>query len=453
MLDERRTIAALASAPGAAGVAVIRVSGPESLELLRRCFSHRGDYEPRRLYLGQVLLAGRSVEQAMAVFFRAPMSYTGEDAAELHCHGGQEPVRATLEALFAAGASPAEPGEFTRRAFLNGKLDLSQAEAVMDLISARAEGAHRLALRQLEGRLGRAVQKLADDLLLLLAEVEVTADYPEEDLEEQTAARCAERLTAAAQALDRLLATVRAGRTVREGLRCAIVGRPNAGKSSLLNALLSEDRAIVTARPGTTRDTLDAEADLDGLAVTFVDTAGIRESHDEIERLGVERARRQLETADIALLVVDGAEGITDDDRRIAAVCAGLPFIAVLNKADLPQAVTSPQAEDLGTPHALALSALTGQGVEALRALLHRLAMGSEGLGESAVLANLRHIDCARQARQALADALEGISAGFPPDTAAADIRRAWHALGQITGSTVDEDVIDLIFSRFCLGK
>ncbi len=453
-MDDGRTIAALATAPGMAGVAVVRVSGPDSLGVLHRCFSRRGDYEPRKLYHGRVLLAGQPVERALAVWFRAPHSYTGEDAAELHCHGGQEAVRATLEALFAAGAAPAEPGEFTRRAFLHGRMDLSQAEAVMDVIAARAEGAHRLALGQLEGRLGREVSTLADDLLTLLAEVEVTVDYPEEDLEERTTAHCVDRLTATAAALERLLGTARAGRTLREGLRCAIVGRPNAGKSSLLNALLGEDRAIVTATPGTTRDTLDAEADLDGLAVTFVDTAGIRHSDDEVERLGVERARRALTTAGVAVLVVDGSQTLNADDRDIAGACAGLPLVVALNKADLPQALMPGEAAvALGTPHAVALSARTGQGVDGLRTLLRHLALGSEALGESAVLANLRHIECARQAHAALGEALAALRAGFPPDTAAIDIRRAWHALGQITGGTVDEDVIDLIFSRFCLGK
>jgi tRNA modification GTPase len=454
MYMDDTTIAAPATAPGTAGIAVIRISGPKSLDVLRGCFTHAGEYEPRRMYYGTVKLAGEPVDQAMAVYFQSPQSYTGEDMAELQCHGGQETVRAVLQAALASGATAAQPGEFTKRAFLNGKLDLSQAEAVMDIISARAEGARRLALGQLEGRLGRRVSEIQDELLLLLAEIEVTVDYPEEDLEEQTTQTVAERLRAICAELMDLLATARAGRALREGVRAAIVGRPNAGKSSLLNALLGEDRAIVTARPGTTRGTLDAEASIRGLPVTFTDTAGIRHSRDEIELMGVERARKALASASLALLVLDGSAGITDDDREIAAAAGDVPLILVLNKADLPLQATARQAESefssLGT---VAVSAVTGQGIAALQDLIFSACAGAEGFSESAALSNLRHIEAVKEASAALGEAIGTLEKGFPPDTAATDVRRAWHELGQVTGRTVDEDVVDLIFERFCLGK
>jgi tRNA modification GTPase len=406
------------------------------------------------MYYGSVLLRGEAVDRGLAVFFKAPASYTGEDMAELHCHGGQETVRAALEAVLAAGAGLAEPGEFTKRAFLNGRMDLTQAEAVMDLVSSRAEGARRLALGQLEGRLGRRVTEIQDALLSLLAEIEVTVDYPEEDLEERTSAGCLERLAGVSDELSALLKTARAGRAMREGVRCAIVGRPNAGKSSLLNALLGEDRAIVTAKPGTTRDTLDAEANILGLPVVFTDTAGIRHSRDEIELLGVERARRALTTASLALLVLDGTAELAPDDRAIRDAAGEIPLIAVLSKADLQQKLAPEGVKAaLSCMAALPVSALTGQGVEALQKLIFGACAGSEGFGESAVLANVRHIESVRDAAEAVSQATQALREGFPPDVAATDIRRAWHALGQVTGKTVDEDVIDLIFEKFCLGK
>jgi tRNA modification GTPase len=449
------TIAAPATAPGQAGIAVIRISGPESLQVLRGCFSHAGDYEPRRMYYGNVLMGGEAVDQALAVYFKAPRSYTGEDMAELQCHGGQEAVRAVLQAAFAAGAVPAAPGEYSKRAFLNGRLDLSQAEAVMDIISAEAEGARKVALGQLEGRLGRRVSELQDELLQLLAEIEVTVDYPEDDIEERTAQGAIEKLDNVSKELNDLLATARAGKALREGVRCAIVGRPNTGKSSLLNALLGEDRAIVTARPGTTRDTLDAAADIRGLPVTFIDTAGIRYSRDEIEAIGVERAKKALSQASLALLVLDANAGILQGDTEIAAgVGAGVPLIVALNKADLDMQ-TSPEQASAAFPSCgvVAVSAITGKGMAALQDLIFETCAGRQEFTQSAVLSNLRHIEAAKEAAEALGQASEALKGGFPPDTAATDIRRAWHALGQVTGRTVDEDVIDLIFERFCLGK
>lgn len=454
MREENTTIAAPATAPGTAGIAVIRISGPGALDVLRGCFSHEGEYEPRRMHYGRVLLGGEPVDQALAVYFKAPRSYTGEDMAEIHCHGGQEAVRAVMEAVLAAGAVAAEPGEFTKRAFMNGRLDLSQAEAVMDIISARAEGARRLALGQLEGRLGRKVSAIQDELLLLLAEIEVTVDYPEDDLEEHTALAVKGRLEAIAQELAQLLSTARAGRALREGVRCAIVGRPNAGKSSLLNALLGEDRAIVTARPGTTRDTLDAEANILGLPVTFIDTAGIRHSHDEIELMGVERAKKALTSASIVILVLDGTVGITADDREIAAAAGDAPLILVLSKSDLSAALVPEEASKaLPCAGAVAASALTGQGLAQLEDMIFESCTGGEGFAESVALSNLRHIESVKEAASALVEAIDALAQGFPPDTAATDIRRAWHALGQVTGRTVDEDIVDLIFERFCLGK
>ena len=424
------TIAAVATAPGEGGVAIIRISGPDAGKVLQGCFCARENPVslPRRMVYGRFVRRRETVDLGLAVYLPGPGSFTGEDTAELYCHGGQAATRRVLEAALEAGARMAQRGEFSRRAFLNGRMDLTQAEAVMDMVAARTDRAAAQALAQLRGRLGREITQMADELLDLIAMIEVTCDYPEEDIEQEQVDVWVERLRRTQRRLEQLLATAQGGRVLREGVRCALVGRPNVGKSSLMNALMGEERAIVTPVAGTTRDTVEAQADLDGLCVTLIDTAGIRETKDPVEALGVARSRQALEEADLVLVVLDASEGVTEAARAILAQPAG--------------------CED-----ALALSAKTGQGLDGLiKAMADLCGAGKVQPGE-AVLTQTRHRDAVRRAGLAVGEACEALEAGYPLDMATGGLRAAWRALGEVTGGTVDEDVIDRIFEKFCLGK
>lgn len=443
------TIAAVATAPGEGGVAVIRISGPDAARVLQGCFRGREDplSSPRRMAYGRFVRGTETVDLGLAVYMPGPGSFTGEDTAELHCHGGQAATRRVLEAALAAGARMAQRGEFSRRAFLNGRMDLTQAEAVMDMVAARTDRAAAQALAQLRGRLGREITRMADQLLDLIAMIEVTCDYPEEDIAEEQTAVWVERLHQMQQRLEQLLATAQGGRVLREGVRCALAGRPNVGKSSLMNALMGEDRAIVTPVAGTTRDTVEAQADLDGLCVTLIDTAGIRETEDPVEALGVARSRQVLDEADLALVVLDASEGLTEADRAILAQTEGMPRLVVANKCDLAGGLPE------GCGEAIALSAKTGQGLAGLKQAVARLCGAGRVQPGEAVLTQTRHRDAVRRARLAVGEALEALEAGYPLDMATGGLRAAWKALGEVTGGTVDEDVIDRIFEKFCLGK
>lgn len=451
------TIAAVATPPGMGGVAVVRISGPDARRILMRIFEPaggwRGGPRPRRMVYGRVMLDGQPVDDALAVYFRGPRSYTGEDAAEIHGHGGWTAPRRTLEAALAAGARMAAPGEFTQRAFHNGKIDLSQAEAVMDMVSASTDSAAQVAYGQLSGRLRSRVEAARSALLDALAGIEVTIDYPEDDLDAPVAQESIRRIEAIARDLKKLLATAQAGRIYREGVRCAIVGRPNVGKSSLLNALLGEDRAIVTDTPGTTRDTLEAEIDVHGLRVVVVDTAGIRASSDPLEQMGVERARRAVSAARLALFLVDGTRPIRDEDRALYREVAVRPHIVLRSKLDAAELSEEAVSEAFPGVPLVSLSAKTGEGLDQLERAILDVCAGGAVLPGEALMSNVRHIDAVRRAHSELDEALATLRSGFPPDLATPGIRAAWHALGEVTGGTVDEDVVRHIFAHFCVGK
>ena len=361
------TIAAVATAPGEGGVAIIRISGPKAADVLRGCFRGGEDpvQAPRKMVYGRFLRKKETVDLGLAVYMPGPASFTGEDTAELHCHGGQASTRRVLEAALEAGARMAQRGEFSRRAFVNGRMDLTQAEAVMDMVAARTDRAASQALAQLRGKLGAAITAMADKLLDMVAMIEVTCDYPEEDIEEAETAVWIERLCDMEGQLQRLLDTAQGGRILREGIRCALAGRPNVGKSSLLNALVEEDRVIVTPIAGTTRDTVEAQADLGGVCVTLIDTAGIRESDDPVETMGVARSREALNSADLVLVVLDASAGLTDEDREILQETRGMERIIVVNKSDLKA-----ELPELHGERVMAVSARTGEGVEAVAAFL-----------------------------------------------------------------------------------
>ena len=433
------TVFAPASAVGGA-IAVIRISGPQAAQTVG-VLSADITQTPRELRFVRVCAGGETLDDGMAVFFRAPRSYTGEDMVELHCHGGSQTVQRILALLSSCGFRPAEGGEFTRRAFLNGKMDLAQAEAVMDVINAGAEQSLKAALAQLHGGVSREVGAVESLLLDALSGIDAAIDYPEE-AEADAYAALPEQLCAAQARVAALIAGGRQGRVLRDGLRVVILGRPNVGKSSLLNALLGQDRAIVTNAAGTTRDVLDERTSIGGVPVRLVDTAGIRETLDEAERIGVDRAREALRLADVVLVVLDGAAPLTAEDRALLAETDGCCRILLQNKCDLPAA---PQS---GLPDsAMPVSAKTGEGLSALRERI--LALAAPNRADAVCITNERHLHALERAQAMLGAA----AAARELDCIATDLRAALHHLGSITGTDVDDSVIDRIFSRFCVGK
>lgn len=429
------TVFAPSSAIGGA-IAVIRVSGPLTREIADRILDRTVTDRPGRLVHTRVKRGAQTVDDCMAVFFQAPFSYTGEDMLELHCHGGMQTVRAVQGVLSEAGGVPAAPGEFTKRAFLAGKMDLSQAEAVMDVINAQADSSLRSALEQLGGSVSRRIRAVEDTLLDARSAIEAAIDYPDE-AEADAYAALPHVLDDAKAALSTLIEEGRRARVLRDGLRVAIIGRPNVGKSSLLNALLGEDRAIVTAAAGTTRDVLDERLSIAGVPVRLIDTAGVREASDEAERIGVDRAKQALESADVVLLVLDGSMDKTAEDEALLSETAGKPRIVVANKRDLGTRIDG----------ALSISCKTGEGLEDLKARIAALAEPS--LQSTAAITNERHIDALVRAREAMTHA----ETQTDPDCIATDLSDALHRLGTITGTDVDAEVIDRIFSNFCVGK
>ncbi|MFO7941491.1 MAG: tRNA uridine-5-carboxymethylaminomethyl(34) synthesis GTPase MnmE, partial [Bacillota bacterium] len=432
------TIAAVATPPGRGGVAIVRVSGPETMRITSVVLRGRDmgqiNLSPRRVEVGFAVDpdAGEALDEVLCFYMPGPRSYTGEDVLEIHCHGGPIPVGRILEAVFRSGARPAEPGEFTRRAFLNGRIDLTQAEAVGDLVAARSRTAARLALDQLEGHLGREVRRLRSELLDILASIEVVLDYPEMDIEERQIAEIATAARRIGGHLENLRESASVGRPFREGVRTVILGRPNVGKSSLLNALLGRERAIVTDVPGTTRDTVEEELILRGIPLILVDTAGIRESGDDVERLGVQRAREAARRAELILVVLDDSNGLAKEDRSIvASLDDGPATVIVVNKTDLRGgAVPLAEIREM-MPDApiVRTSALTGEGLDALEETVANLVLGAGGApggeAEGAVLTSARHERAVAAAGEAVSAFVAALRTGMPVDVAAIDLREA----------------------------
>jgi tRNA modification GTPase len=382
---------------------------------------------------------------------RAPKTYTREDVIEITCHGGLLPAKLVLDAVLAGGARLATPGEFTRRAFLNGRIDLAQAEAVADLIHSRTQLALQAANEQLAGKLSHRINELRDQLMATLAHVEAHIDFPDEDITPDTRGQLIERLEAGLNFVNELLRTAPEGQILRRGIRTAIIGRPNAGKSSLLNQLLGHDRAIVSAMPGTTRDTIEETANVRGLPVVFIDTAGLREAGDEIEREGIRRSRQSFERADLILHVLDNAEPLTDADGRYLAEFAGKKRLLIRNKSDLPPKLSLP-AELEST--VVEVSCVTGKGIEALKDGIKEAAWSGEIKAEMLeVMINSRHQDALTRARTAIQAANGALRQDAPLELAAMDLRIAANAVGEIVGKTTTEDLLERIFSSFCIGK
>lgn len=456
MLDD--TIAAIATPLGEGGLAVVRLSGPQALAVAEQCFVPAGKSPVKpsaapshTLHFGHVVSNGRIVDEALLAIMRAPRTFTREDVVEITCHGGLLPAKMVLDAVLASGARVAEPGEFTRRAFLNGRLDLAQAEAVADLIHSRTELALQAANEQLAGKLSQRINTLRDDLVKTLAHVEAHIDFPDEDIAPDTKDQLLARLQDGVRYMDELLRTANEGRLLRRGIRAAIIGRPNAGKSSLLNQLLGHDRAIVSAMPGTTRDTIEETANIRGLPVVFIDTAGLRETRDAVEMEGVRRSRQTLEQAEFILHVLDNSEPLTDADRSYLAEFASRKRILVRNKIDLTQQLALP---DNAEARQTAVCCLTGKGIESLKDAIKELAWSGEIKVEMLqVMINSRHQDALQRARIAALRTIDALRENQTLELAALDLRIAVNAVGEIVGKTTTEDLLDTIFSQFCIGK
>lgn len=448
------TIVAVSSALGEGAVGVVRLSGDKSLDIADGVLNKPLSATPRMMELRYVMEGSQKVDEVLAVYMPGPHSYTAEDVVELQCHGSLAALEKILALCVQQGAVLAEPGEFTKRAFLNGRIDLTQAEAVMDIIRAKSATALQMALRAQQGELGQKIRGIRNAIIDAVVLLEAKIDYPEDDIEEITYARLEQDFSAAMQQIEGLLATGRTGRILREGLQVAIVGRPNVGKSSLLNALLQEERAIVTDVAGTTRDVIEEQLLIGGIPVVLSDTAGLHDTADCVEKLGVERSRSLLEKADLILCVLDGSEPLQQEDRDILAVLENKQFVLVWNKADLGarNQVSGARCQVTGVGE-IQVSAKTGEGIGELRQLLQRFAYRGNAGDQNFFVQNVRHLDLLKRAKAGLDNALEAVREQLPYDCVTIDLQEALGALGEITGDAVTDEVINKIFAKFCVGK
>ena len=452
------TIAAIATPLGEGGLAVVRISGQGALAVADKSFlpSGKNSLKPsaagsHTIQYGNIVGDGKVIDEVLLAILRAPRTFTREDTVEISCHGGLLPAKLVLDTLLKNGARLAEPGEFTRRAFLNGRIDLAQAEAVADLIHSRTELALSAANEQLAGKLSQRINQLRDDLMLTLAHVEAHIDFPDEDIAPDTRDKLLQRLENGIAFMDELLRTANEGQILRRGIRAAILGRPNAGKSSLLNQLLGRDRAIVSPIAGTTRDTIEETANIRGLPVVFIDTAGLREARDEIEVEGIRRSRQSLVEAEFILHVLDASQPLTEADESYLAEFAGKKRILVRNKTDLPEKINLPQ--NLAVP-VVSVCCVNGQGIEKLKDTIKELVWTGEITTEMLqVTINSRHQDALNRARAMTRQATDALRAGATLELVAMDLRIAANAVGEIVGKTTTEDLLDSIFSTFCIGK
>ncbi|MDF2804514.1 MAG: tRNA modification GTPase TrmE [Anaerocolumna sp.] len=459
MFDD--TIAAIATAPGEAGIGIVRLSGNKAIEILDKIYKGKRsksafDMPSRVASYGHIIDEnGNVVDEVLSFIMRKPNSYTTEDVVEIHCHGGIIPVRRIMELVLKNGAVMAEPGEFTKRAFLNGRIDLTQAEAVIDVITSKTETGLNAALNQLEGELSKELHSIMDDLLSILAHIEASIDFPEHDIEEVTQDNILKSSIKVAEAMKKLSDSFEEGKIIRDGLSTAIVGRPNVGKSSLLNVLVKESRAIVTDIPGTTRDIIEEYLNIGGVLIKLVDTAGIRETEDVVEKIGVERTKAAIEDAEVVIFVIDASVMLTQEDHDILQLIREKRVIVAANKIDKGLDEDINKLIDIfGKDNVIEMSVKQKLGIEKLEDKIKKLVYhGQATVSKNKMVTNIRHKDLLDKALDSIRKAIEELEDGVPVDLLSVDIKEAWGRLGQITGDVVEEDIINEIFSKFCIGK
>lgn len=454
------TIAAIATAPGEGGIGIIRISGPKSLEVAEEIFfSMSGkkisEYPARTLIFGNIKDGDKKIDEVLVAYMKGPNSYTAEDVIEINCHGGFISVKRILELVLSKDVRLAEAGEFTKRAFLNGRIDLSQAEAVIDVINAKTDKAHEVAEKQLDGFLSNRIREFREKVTELLAQVEVAIDYPEEDIEFIAYTTLEEKTRELNKDIKKLYETSESGKIFREGLKTVIVGKPNVGKSSLLNSILGENRAIVTDIPGTTRDVIEEFVNIKGIPLKIVDTAGIRETDDVVEKIGVEKSMASFDTADLIIMVVDSSSELSEEDREILEKVQGKETILLLNKTDLSQVIDEEEVKKyVNEENIIKISALHNEGIENVHDRIEAMVYkGDIKSSSNVIITNSRHKDALYRAMKSAEDAMRAIEDRMPLDFVEVDLKNIWDYLGYINGDTVSEDLLDNIFHNFCIGK
>lgn len=454
------TIAAISTPVGEGAISIVRLSGPHAIEIANKLFTGKNlhEVETHTMHYGKMIdpTSKEVADEVILSVMRAPKTFTCEDVVEINCHGGLMAVNRILELVLDRGARLAEPGEFTKRAFLNGRIDLSQAEAVMDVIQSKTSQAMDVALNQLDGKLSRLIKQLRQELIETIAHVEVNIDYPEyDDVEEMSHELMREKTKYVHDEIEKLLQVAKQGKILREGIRTAIIGRPNVGKSSLMNALVQEERAIVTDVPGTTRDVIEEYVNVRGIPLKLMDTAGIRETKDLVEKIGVERSHKILQEADLVLLMLNYNEELTDDDRKIFKSLKNMNYIVLINKTDLSPKIDLKEIKEMASNHpVITTSLIQDKGIDELETALSDLFFSDQVMTENLTyISNIRHIHLLKQSQEALEDAMEALELNMPLDIIQIDVTRTWEFLGEIIGDTASESLIDQLFSQFCLGK
>nr|WP_330385840.1 tRNA uridine-5-carboxymethylaminomethyl(34) synthesis GTPase MnmE [Romboutsia lituseburensis] len=454
------TIAAIATAPGEGGIGIIRISGERSLSVAEEIFRSMSgklikDYKTRTLVYGNIVDGDKVIDEVLVAYMKGPNSYTAEDVIEINCHGGFISVKKILELILSKDVRLAEQGEFTKRAFLNGRIDLSQAEAIIDVIKAKTDMAHEVAQNQLEGSLSNKIKDLRMKVTEVLAHLEVAIDFSEEDVEEITYQTLEEKARELKNEIKKLYDTAESGKILRDGLKTVIVGKPNVGKSSLLNSILGENRAIVTDIPGTTRDVIEEFVNIKGIPLKIVDTAGIRETEDVVEKIGVEKSKESFNSADLVIMVLDSSRQLSDEDLEILANLENKKTIVLLNKTDLEQKIEEDKIRQyVDNDSIIRISALKHEGIEEIHDKIESMVYkGSIKNTSSLVITNSRHKDALLRAYESINDAISAIEQNLPYDFIEVDFKNIWDYLGYINGDTVKEDLLDTIFSNFCIGK